>query len=157
MNVQEFAVKAHGQQMYGDEPYIVHLIAVEKILIRFGHTDEPMLQAAWLHDVVEDTQTTLEDIKTQFGKTVADIVSSVTSESGINRKERNTKTYPKIAASRPGTILKLADRIANVEHSINTQSPLLKMYRKEYADFQAALPHTDENQAMWAYLDRLLA
>jgi (p)ppGpp synthase/HD superfamily hydrolase len=101
-----FAVEAHGGQKYGDMPYIVHLAHVEEVLTRFGVKNETFIAAAWLHDVVEDTSVTVEEIQAMFGEEVADIIARVTSEPGVNRKERNAKTYPKIAANFMATILK---------------------------------------------------
>src|SRR5690242_15177660 len=109
-----FAVMKHGNQTYsGCLPYSHHLAAVESVLRRFGVTSQYMLEAAWLHDTMEDTGTKKKEIAEFFGDNVAELVEAVTNEPGTNRKVRNALTYPKIRAYPEATLLKLADRIAN--------------------------------------------
>jgi len=139
-------------QMYGVLPYTHHLAAVENQLRLFGEKREEMLTAAWLHDIVEDTEVKLRDIEENFGEEVARLVGAVTSEQGENRKIRNALTYPKIRNAGPDAIrLKLADRLANVLMGGSSA----KMYAKEYADFRHGL--RDENDTLnwkaWCWLD----
>lgn len=152
-HVKFFASVKHAGQCYSTGlPYTHHLAEVEAVLRRF-HVDEvAMLEAAWCHDVVEDTPTKLKEIVEMFGQRVADLVGAVTNEPGDNRKVRAALTYPKIRSVPGATCLKLADRIANVE----TGGKLVDMYRKEYEDFRRALYVPDENVEMWAHLDALL-
>lgn len=152
-----FAVLAHGDQRYGDLPYGVHLQAVIGVLKRFGINSQKIMDAAWLHDVLEDTDTSYSAIEARFGASVADLVFAVTNEAGRNRVERHARTYPKIRAFGPeAVILKLADRIANIEHSINNNSRHLGMYRKEANGFRDVLFVAGEVDAMWDHLHRLL-
>lgn len=151
-----FAVFAHANQMYGGKPYLVHLAAVANTLERFGYDSGKMIAAAYLHDVVEDTGYTHEDILGLFGPTVADIVTAVTNEPGVNRKERSLKTYPKIRANKLAVMVKLADRIANIENCIVTDNDRLDMYRKEHAAFKEALQDSYMYVNMWKWLDFLV-
>ncbi|MCC7459794.1 MAG: HD domain-containing protein [Proteobacteria bacterium] len=154
---QDFAAERHGFQQYGKEkPYTFHLGKVADVLKRFGITDEQMLAAAWLHDVVEDTKTSIEEIESNFGPRVADLVFRVTNESGKNRRERHQKTYPKIRASKDAVLLKLADRIANVEHSIESQSSFLGMYKKDHDYLVESLRTEGQADAMWNHLENLM-
>jgi (p)ppGpp synthase/HD superfamily hydrolase len=157
---RELAQRFHREQKYGDEPYIVHLRAVEAVLVEFGFLDEEMRSAAYLHDVLEDTSATSEDLLREgFSKEVVGLVEGVTSESGSNRRERNSATYPKIAQDVKRVALKLADRIANVRHSIATNSSHLEIYKREHPGFRRALHGLfDESRinAMWRSLDALL-
>ena len=108
---------------------------------------------------MEDTDIEREDVEVRFGAVVAELVWRVTDEPGRNRKERKAATYPKIAASEAAIVLKLADRIANVESSIRYKLRLIEMYRKEQAGFEEALrPHcrTEFASRMWAVLDELM-
>jgi (p)ppGpp synthase/HD superfamily hydrolase len=153
-----FAIKNHGDQKYDTEPYSVHLDAVENVLIEFDHISSVLRAAAWLHDLVEDTNVSQAEIDIEFPGYVALIVGAVTSEPGKNRRERNIKTYPKIAQYPEAIILKLADRIANVRNCIATQSDLLNMYRKEYPAFRLALKSDNPDvKRMWWYLDFLMS
>lgn len=156
-HVKFFAVTKHGDQKYGSLPYSHHLAAVQAVLGRFYYFTMnpdhlPLLEAAWLHDVVEDTGTKVKEIAEMFGERVADLVSAVTNEPGANRKIRAALTYPKIRACPGATTLKLADRIANVEAGGNFAA----MYAKEHEDFRRALYTPGENEAMWAHLEALL-
>ena len=72
-----YATEAHQRinhrRKYNDEPYHVHLSAVAK-LVASVTDDQEVIAAAWLHDTVEDTQATLEDIEEEFGMPVAELV-----------------------------------------------------------------------------------
>ncbi len=130
------ALNAHKDQKYGDEPYAVHLYAVVQILRDYDIRRPEMVAAAWLHDAVEDTGVTVEQIEGLCGKEVADMVWACTGV-GMNRKARNASIYEKIAACPEAADIKLADRIANVEASQGTS--LAQMYAKEREAFDAAV------------------
>lgn len=135
-DAREFARTAHGEQKYGQAPYITHLAAVRAVLTDFGY-DGALGAAAWLHDVVEDTPVTAEEVESRFGREVLDLVWAVTGI-GPNRKARNLDAYAKIAAHPPAVVLKLADRTANAEAS-PPGSSWMGMYRTEHALFKAHL------------------
>jgi (p)ppGpp synthase/HD superfamily hydrolase len=154
-----FAEKAHRNQDYDNKyPYPYHLEQVVKMLEKFGFDDPVIICAGWLHDCIEDTPNSYGDIKQEFGEEVAELVFAVTNEKGRNRKARNEKTYPGIRGNERATALKLADRIANVEHgTINGGKD--DMYRKEFPEFEKALrvfPEVPELTRMWKHLGRLL-
>lgn len=153
---EALASTAHEGQMYGEYPYTKHLAHVVEVLKRFNITDEDMLVAGWLHDTVEDTDTTLLQITATFGSRVADLVYRVTNESGKNRRERHEKTYPKIMASDDAITLKLADRIANIESCFDTADDKMSMYIKEYEGFRNKLYKPGTHDAMWRHLDFLI-
>jgi (p)ppGpp synthase/HD superfamily hydrolase len=131
-------------------------------LVKLLHPD--LLVVALLHDVLEDCASagiTKEIIENNFGKIVADDVWRLTDEPGKNRKERKLKTYHKIRGSQNATIVKLWDRIANVESCIDKNEEknrdYLNMYMKEYYTFKAALwnGENDPNNPLWSVLDKL--
>lgn len=151
-----FAIKAHGDQKYGEFPYEKHLSDVVGVLTRHG-ADPVMIISGWLHDVIEDTSITFTDIFNEFGRVIARIVFACTDEPGKNRRERHERTYPKLmAAGRDAIAVKLADRIANVSHSIKYNHGLFSMYKKEYPEFKKALHIPGELKDMWAELDVLM-
>lgn len=149
------AVFAHGDQLYGGKPYHIHLKSVANTLVRFGHDDKNIISAAYLHDVLEDTSVTGEDLSYIFGPSILALVMAVTNEPGANRKERAEKTYPKIRSTNRATLLKLADRISNLENCILSDDSRLEMYRKEYPGFRAALHQPGQYEIMWKWLDFL--
>ena len=92
LKAADFAAKKHRDQRRKDSartPYINHPIGVANILTEEGHVDDlATLQAALLHDTVEDTDTTFEEIEQIFGKEVRDIVDAVTDDKSLPYEER---------------------------------------------------------------------
>lgn len=153
------AERVHAGQVYDIYPYIYHVKQVAKIAEDFGY-DESIIVAALLHDTLEDTDLSYNDILKAFGQEVAEIVYAVTDELGRNRIERKSKTYPKIRANWKATVVKICDRIANVEQSIEYSPKLLEMYKKEHEDFCKNLMssehlHNETNRA-WEKLNKLM-
>lgn len=141
---RRFAEERHAGQRYGDCPYLVHLDAVRCVLQDFGYGGA-LGAAAWLHDVVEDTPTSRDEVASRFGEEVASLVWAVTGI-GRNRKERCSSAYEKIRAHPAAATLKLADRIANVEASRGSRR--LLMYRAEWPAFREALSGMGDER-MW--------
>ncbi len=148
-----FAIARHADQRYGDEPYAVHLAAVEQILIDFGFVADHWRAAAWLHDVIEDTGTTWEYLDMEFGHLVADMVLAVTGE-GKSRGERVSSILAKLCLKPALCPLKVADRIANVEASASSPRHL-QMYRLEQPSF-ARVCQAEVPVVMWERLERAL-
>lgn len=117
----DVAAKMHeGQLRKSGEPYLIHPIAVVKILAELG-MDEDTLVAGLLHDVVEDTEYTKEQLVEEFGDEVALLVDGVTKIGSIayeNKEERQAETLRKmfLAMSKDIRVLiiKLADRLHNL-------------------------------------------
>lgn len=117
----EMAKEAHKEQFrHSGEPYIIHPIEVAKILYDLG-MDCDSMTAALLHDVVEDTELTKDDIKVVFGEEIAELVEGVTKLGKIPnyaKEEQQAENVRKmlIAMSRDirVIIIKLADRIHNM-------------------------------------------
>ena len=117
----DFCVEAHaGQKRFTNEDYYIHPFSVATILIEMG-MDTKSVVASLLHDVVEDTETTLDDIKKLFGEEVALLVDGVTK---INRLSFTTKEQQQAENLRKMLIamgkdirviiIKLADRLHNM-------------------------------------------
>ena len=166
-----FAAGAHAGQKYGkdEKPYHYHLQATVNVLHRFLPKDTffvffaDIYASAWLHDTLEDTKVTHEDLRNYFGANVADIVDAVMDARRPNRRERHLATYPFIRehGGDSAVLVKLADRIANVEYSIGTaDAGKIQMYRKEWQDFQTLIGRTagtsKTEKKMWAHLDGLM-
>lgn len=135
---KEFATHAHdsiGQiRKYTQEPYIVHPAAVAEIVSEVTD-DETIISAAWLHDVVEDTPYSIEDIKNIFGSCVAQIVFELTGTSKNNNITRETRKAMDREhlkeASLAAKMIKLADIIDNTK-SIEVENPeFAKIYMME--------------------------
>jgi len=138
---REFALKAHRDQKYGKYPYIYHLDAVVDILDQYGQHVQII---GYLHDIIEDTETTKSDIIKNFGKYVAECVFLTTDGPGKNRKQKKMALYKKLKESpsdhESSLIVKAADRLANIEACImGGRESLLKMYKREHLDFKDAV------------------
>jgi guanosine-3',5'-bis(diphosphate) 3'-pyrophosphohydrolase len=120
-NAYILASKAHeGQLRLSGEPYIIHPIAVAIILVDM-EMDTDSITVALLHDVVEDTNVSLEDITKEFGKNVAELVDGVTKLTRIpysSREEQQSENIRKMLLAMVKDIrviiIKLADRLHNM-------------------------------------------
>ncbi len=147
------SVKAHGTQDYdGVFPYKKHLDDVVAVLERFGFSGKFII-AGYLHDIIEDTEFSYNKVNIYFGYEIAEMVYCVTDELGRNRVETKKKTLEKTASNSDAIIIKLADRIANIEHGGK-----IGMYAKEYNEFQSYLRGVSHDSTidMWKHLDELL-
>jgi (p)ppGpp synthase/HD superfamily hydrolase len=113
----QFAMRAHrGQFRKGTSvPYIVHPLAVGRILAEAG-CEQDIVIAGFLHDTVEDTAVTLDEIQAEFGERVADMVSAVTeSDRSAPWKDRKQETLDKLQAADDDVLsIALADKIDNM-------------------------------------------
>lgn len=140
-----FAIKAHGDQQYGASPYEIHLGNVISVLMRFNVDLSStyklnLLIAAWLHDVLEDTEVTKAELEAKFGATVTEIVYTLSDDQGASREERKVNFYKKIAKNEDAIIVKLADRISNVEFSIiHGNDRKLEIYKTEQLKLEEVL------------------
>lgn len=139
----EFADKSHeGQVRTSGSAYITHPLAVSYILLELG-MDTDTICAAMLHDVVEDTAATLEDIKKRFGQDVATLVDGVTKLGKIplfTKEEQQAENVRKILLAMSQDIrviiIKLCDRLHNMrtlfcrppEKQLNTALETMNIY-----------------------------
>lgn len=123
MNLEEkaklFAIKAHEGQVRKSEPekpMVFHPIAVGRLLKEY-HADEAMVAAGYLHDVVEDTDYTIEDIRKEFGDDVADLVETASEpDKSLSWEERKQHTIDDIK-NKPlrNKLIVCADKVNNLE------------------------------------------
>ena len=112
--VRDWAIAAHGNQRYGDLPYAFHLDHVAGTARRFGLVSYFAVAAAYLHDVLEDTDKTADDVEAVVGDCTTEIVRTVTKTKGESRKAY----YDRIVLRSDPSIrvdaaeLKVCDRIA---------------------------------------------
>jgi len=148
----------HKGQTYDIYPYAYHVKRVAEIAEILGF-DEEIVIGCILHDVLEDTHLSFNDIKKAFGKNIAEIVFCVTDELGRNRTEKHAKTYPKIRGNWKATAVKICDRIANTIQSKEYNKDKFLMYKNEYAEFRNAIQCTEhpiDVLKAWEYLERIM-
>ena len=143
----EFAAECHrDQRRRSGEPYINHPVEVALILAKDLRMDEDPICAALLHDTVEDTPVTLEEVSAKFGPTVAELVDGVTKLTSINvssMDEKQALTLRKmfLAMSKDirVVIIKLADRLHNMR-TLAALPPDRRVFKaKETMDVYAPL------------------
>ncbi len=136
-----FAAEKHSQQHRKDSdatPYINHPIAVAELLIRVGQVvDYSILEAAILHDTLEDTQTTTQEIQDRFGAQVCAIVQELTDDKHLPKQERKKKQVehaPHLSA--PAKLIKIADKISNINEITCSEPAEWPVQRKrDYLDW----------------------
>ena len=122
-----FAAHKHRDQRRKDvqaSPYINHPIALADVLVNeAGVTDVEVLCAALLHDTIEDTKTTPEELEREFGHEIASIVLELTDNKMLKKGTRKRMQIAHAAAaSREAKLVKLADKICNLR-DINARPP----------------------------------
>jgi GTP diphosphokinase / guanosine-3',5'-bis(diphosphate) 3'-diphosphatase len=115
----DFAARKHRLQRRKDveaSPYINHPVALMSVLcVEAGICDVEVLSAAALHDTIEDTQTTRDEISREFGKKIADIVAEVTDDKTLPSDERKRLQIERAPhKSSAASLVTLADKIANL-------------------------------------------
>ena len=123
LEVAAFAADAHARQRRkggAQEPYIGHPLRVAALLEAVGVTDEDVLKAALLHDVVEDTPRTLADVSALAGPNVASIVAEVSDDKSLPKATRKLLQIEHArTASLEARLVKLADKIDNVSSMVD--------------------------------------
>lgn len=163
-HAREFALRVHGDQRYssGTLPYYYHLKQTDKVVDRFlmefpaGRT-LTLKMAALLHDVLEDTPATMEDLTREFGPEVADIVRKVTKVDEVNTKEYEAAYYAQVAENPLAVVIKIADKCANTKQTVKAYSA---WHAKRIIDghqlFKDYTYGKIESPALKAYLDGLV-
>ena len=125
LQAAHFAAQKHRDQRRTDKdtsPYINHPISVAKIISEIGNIEDPeVLAAALLHDTIEDTRTTPEELIDNFGERVCSLVQEVTDDKALPNLERKQRQIDHAKEISEGAaLIKLGDKISNVTDITNT-------------------------------------
>lgn len=115
-DAREFALAKHDGQVrrHDGRPYIVHLDAVASVLSEYGYKDSDILAAAFLHDTIEKSDTSIEEIGQRFGESIAELVYWLTdSEKGSPNSRAIQSAWRLSRAPWNAKLIKLADIIDN--------------------------------------------
>src|SRR6266852_6439617 len=154
-----FAADKHRRQRRKDAeaaPYINPPIALARVLaVEAGLSDAKLLAAAVLHDTLEDTQTSFEELKERFGAAVATVVLEVTDDKTLPKQQRKRLQVAHAARlSRRAKLVKLADKICNVRDvAANPPQRWRLARRREYFDWAKRV--VDRMRGTHAKLERL--
>jgi (p)ppGpp synthase/HD superfamily hydrolase len=132
----QFAAQQHaGQRRKGHaaEPYINHLIEVAELVAESDEiVDTNLVMAAFLHDTLEDTSVTAEELRERFGEDVTSLVLEMTDDKRLpkeRRKELQIENAPRKSVR--AQTLKLADKISNLRAILNSPPPDWSAQRKQ--------------------------
>jgi guanosine-3',5'-bis(diphosphate) 3'-pyrophosphohydrolase len=140
-----FAAEKHRHQRRKDaeaSPYINHPIALAQVLsVEAGIDDPEVICAALLHDTIEDTDTTPEELRSVFGEAIARIVEEVTDDQTLPKDERKRLQIEHAAhVSDKAKLVKLADKICNLRDIFaSPPADWSAARRHEYIDWSAAV------------------
>ena len=144
-----FSERAHaGQKRLSGEPFVSHGAEIAGILLELHLVDTSTLVAALLHDVVEDTDTSLESVEEEFGSEVARLVDGLTKIGHLrfqSREERQVENYRKLLLSIAQDVriilIKLADRLHNMRTLEYLPDVKRRRIARETRDIYAPLAH----------------
>ncbi|OGP22284.1 MAG: GTP pyrophosphokinase [Deltaproteobacteria bacterium GWA2_57_13] len=144
----DFSARVHeGQKRLSGEPYLVHPMAVAGVIADLK-LDVPSIVAGLLHDTVEDTLTSLEEVRTVFGAEIAALVDGVTKLSQVNftsREEKQAENFRKMVLAMAKDIrvilIKLADRTHNMRTLNHLPAEKQILVAQETLDIYAPLAH----------------
>jgi (p)ppGpp synthase/HD superfamily hydrolase len=108
----QFGKEKHKGQLddNGEDYFSVHCLSVFNILKQIVKDDDALLAASLLHDVLEDTETTYDELSRELGKEIADLVNEVTHE---GQRDHKGYFFPRLKSKR-AIIIKFADRLSNL-------------------------------------------
>lgn len=159
-----FAAKKHtGQKRKGkdEEPYINHLLEVANLLVSVGEVDDiDVLLAGLLHDTIEDTGTTRQEIESKFGARSAAIVIEVTDDKSLpkaQRKRLQVEHAPNLSPE--AKLVKLADKISNITDILERPpNDWDDQRRREYVEWGVAVIDglRGTNDALEGHFDALV-
>ena len=157
-----FSEKAHaGQVRRNGDPYVTHCVSVARILAEL-HLDSVTVASGLIHDVVEDTGSTVEDVEREFGREVAQIVDGLTKIGHLpmaSREERQVESYRKlllsVAKDARVILVKLADRLHNMRTLEWMPEEKRRRIALETRDLYAPMAHRFGLAAMKAELEDL--
>lgn len=165
MMAARFAVMAHeGQKRkYNNLPYVTHPARVAGRVSILGDATEEMICAAYLHDVIEDTKYTYEDLKSEFGHSVASYVDQLTNVSkrdypNQNRAFRKQKDREHLmTASSSAKKIKMIDRIDNLNELHAAEAGFIRLYCDETEALMKAIGDVNSDLCYELNLARLSA
>lgn len=155
-----FAAQKHRDQRRKDveaSPYINHPIDLVNVLVNEAEVTDPVvIVAAILHDTVEDTDTTFEELETVFGMPVADIVREVTDDKSLRKEKRKQQQIDNASSiSYEAKLVKLADKICNLRDMRSSPPAGWDLERRrEYFDWCKAV--IDQMQGTHEQLEAIL-
>ncbi len=157
-----FAADKHGAQRRkggAAEPYVNHVLEVARLVADALETsDEPLVMAALLHDTLEDTETSYEELTGLFGEDVASLVAEVTDDKTLPNAERKRLQVEHAATrTRRAQMIKIADKISNLRSmAVSPPAGWDEARKREYVKWARAVVAalTEPNATLLAEFER---
>lgn len=157
-----FARKAHRAssqtRKYTGEPYENHLSEVAELVSRVSDSTPEMIAAAWLHDTIEDTSTSVQAIKKNFGPKIAILVQELTDvsskEDGNRNRRKEIDRFHLAQASPEAKTVKLADLVSNAESIIKHDEKFARVFVNEMKLLLQVLREGDK--FLWARAKKMV-
>lgn len=165
IKARDFAIENHRRtgQLYDGLPYSIHLIGTVAFAHRFDYLlkceddVDDAICAAWIHDIIEDTGLTFNNVRKILGDRIAALATNLTTNiHGKTREERaDDAYYARVKSDELSIFVKIADRLSNMYHSFNYGNKAM------YERYKAELPHFKEHvyngmyDEMWEMLENI--
>ncbi len=162
IRAQKFAGEKHKNQKRKDgvTPFYDHLEGVVNRLKNLGISNQNVLSAAWLHDTIEDSDTTFEEINEIFGNTISVLVLSLTKDSNLSRKDRELQYIQQLKNSTIETkIIKFCDISANLKDITNapiSKTQKNKQVKKLFRYLRVIKNEISENNSNYPKIQELI-
>lgn len=151
-----------SRSLHGEEYFAEHLEKVASLIMltdsyRMRDDKDEILAAAYLHDVLEDTDYPVADFIAKFGEKIYIWVQAISDRKDLpNRKTKKLEVYNRTRKHSVSICLKVADRLANIQRCVkNGRDDKFQMYLKEHYTFCAAL-FDYRNKSMWLDMEDIL-
>jgi len=136
LKVLSFAAFKHRHQVRKGSkpiPYINHPIALADLLVRTGNIHDPeIIAAALLHDTVEDTAATFEELEAEFGSQISQLVAELTDDKSLPKEERKRRQVEDASSLSPrARIVKIADKVCNLRDIVEDPPARWPLERKQ--------------------------
>lgn len=142
---RQFAIRCHGKQKKGNQLTIEHVGEVVENLRQAQIQDTSVLCIAWLHDTIENTNTTYDDIYAEFGAVIASCVASLSKDPRLPDKERTRAYELQLAKARwEAKVVKLADIMANLQTIVSAPNSTQRHKRKAVRLRRYTIPIWDD-------------
>jgi (p)ppGpp synthase/HD superfamily hydrolase len=167
MNLLQKTIKYSSERhrmvnhQYDGRSYSYHLTMVYEMAQKFSHLlkeedIENVYCGCWVHDLIEDTRESYDDVMQQTNRTIAELSYALTNEKGKTRGQRGGDKYYRDMQRVPNAVfVKICDRLANISYSRFNNPKKLSMYQSEDNKFSSKL-HTQELNEMFVYMKSLL-
>ena len=159
---QNFAYEKHKNQKKQDgvTPFVIHLEGVVNRLKNIGITNPEILSAAWLHDILEHTTTTFDELNKIFGNSISVLVLSLSKDNSLSKKEQENQYVQQLKDSKFQTkIIKICDISTNLKDLVDapiSKTQKNKKVKKMFHYVRVIRKELSENKSQYPKLQEII-